>query len=261
MSGGHSKHEFALYVPMLTAALAGVRHSSSFFIDDALLVHRIQSILRLEPGDEIRLFDRRVQALCVVQAVNKKKVIFTVGEKKENSCVLPVITFCLPLLKKEDLEAALYSLVELGATAVKLVITDKSRQLGSQERESKEFERLERIMIAAAEQSKQFAFPLLSEPISFQTLCKLFASHEPSVARIFFDPAGDDLFTVMTDLRTNRPAEILLFVGPEGDLTEEEKGALIKAGVRFCKLTPTVLRAMQATAVGMGVVRSVIIGS
>ncbi|PKN03448.1 hypothetical protein CVU75_02160, partial [Candidatus Dependentiae bacterium HGW-Dependentiae-1] len=51
---------------------------------------------------------------------------------------------------------------------------------------------------------------------------------------------------------------ILLLVGPEGDLTEEEKGAISRAGVQFCKLTPTVLRAMQATAVGMGVVRSVI---
>ncbi|PKN03449.1 hypothetical protein CVU75_02165, partial [Candidatus Dependentiae bacterium HGW-Dependentiae-1] len=117
MSGGQSKHEFALYVPMLTTVLTGVHHSSSFLIDDALLVHRIQSVLRLEPGDEIRLFDRRVQALCLVQAVNKKKVTFTVSEKKENSCLLPAITFFLPLLKKEDLEAALYSLVELGATA------------------------------------------------------------------------------------------------------------------------------------------------
>ncbi len=258
MSGAHSKHEFALYVPNLTALLSRISVAQVLVLDDTEIVHRIQSVLRLEPGEEIRLFNRHTQALCIVQSVHKKEVRCLISESKETIPLAPSVTFFLPLLKKEDLEAALYSLVELGASAVQLVVTEKSRQLGPKEREQKELERLERVMIAAAEQSKQFSISVLSPAISFEALLGNLAQKKPGSVSIFFDPAGDDLFTVMSDLRKQNPAEIFLLVGPEGDLTEAEKGGLAKTGIRFCKLTPTVLRALQATAVGIGVVRSVV---
>lgn len=259
MSGAHSKHEFALYVPNLTGLLSHISAAQVLVFDDAEIVHRIQSVLRLEPGEEIRLFDRHMQALCIVQSVHKKEVRCLVSKRKETIPLMPPVTFFLPLLKKEDLEAALYSLVELGASAIQLVVTEKSRQPGPKEREQKELERLERVMIAAAEQSKQFVVPVLSPVISFEALLENLAQKKPGSVSLFFDPAGDDLFTVMSDLRVQSPAEIFLLVGPEGDLTEAEKQGLAKTGIRFCKLTPTVLRALQATAVGMGMVRSVVL--
>ena len=48
-------------------------------------------------------------------------------------------------------------------------------------------------------------------------------------------------------------------VGPEGDLTLEEKAYLKQLGFVFCALTPTVLRAQQAVALGLGVLRSYLI--
>ena len=45
-------------------------------------------------------------------------------------------------------------------------------------------------------------------------------------------------------------------VGPEGDLTQEEKDYLKQQGFVFCRLTPTVLRARQAVALGLGILRS-----
>lgn len=258
MSGAHSKHEFALYVPNLTALLSGVSAAQTLVFDNAEIVHRIQSVLRLEPGEEIRLFDRRIQALCVIQSVHKKEIRFLISKKKETMHLVPPVTFFLPLLKKEDLEMALYSLVELGATEIQLVVTEKSRQPGPKEREQKELERLERVMIAAAEQSKQFVIPVLSSAIPFETVLARFAQKKPGSIALFFDPEGDDFFSVMSNLRKQNPAEVFLLVGPEGDLTGEEKEALTKAGACFCKLTPTVLRALQATAVGMGAVRSVL---
>ena len=42
-------------------------------------------------------------------------------------------------------------------------------------------------------------------------------------------------------------------IGPEGDLTMQEKDLLKERDVQFLRLTPTVLRAQQAVAVSMGI--------
>ena len=49
-----------------------------------------------------------------------------------------------------------------------------------------------------------------------------------------------------------------MLVGPEGDLTHEEKQFVDDHGFIFCKLTPTIMRAHQAVAVGLGVLRSML---
>lgn len=256
MSFGESKHEFAIYVPTLSTQSAEVWAGRTLILEYPEIVHRVCTVLRLKAGESAVLFDRQIELSVQVHAADKKRVTFVVGEKKTHHVLQPAITFFLPVLKKEDLESALYSLVELGASAVQLVATEKARRVGPKEREEKELERLERIMIAAAEQSKQFALPELHAPIPFdQVVEQLKKTDAPS---IFFDPDGEDLFTVMTDLRAQKPRHIFLLVGPEGDLTDQEKAQLAQVPVRACKLTPTVLRSVQAVAVGIGVVRSVI---
>ncbi len=261
MFGGESKHEFAIYVPNLGSLRAGISGAHQCVLTDPALVHRIHAVLRLEPGESVILFDRQIRTRCVIRAVSKKEIPCVFEEKQKNIVLQPDITFFLPVLKKEDLESALYCLVELGANHVQLVATEKTRHAGNKERAQsehahKEFERLERIMIAAAEQSKQFALPELRAPISFDQAIKQFQKTE--AFSIFFDPEGQDLFTVMTDLRAQKPHHLFLLVGPEGDLTAQEKALLANAKVLSCRLTPTVLRSVQAVAVGMGVVRSVV---
>jgi 16S rRNA (uracil1498-N3)-methyltransferase len=252
-----SKHEFALYAPDLGSFLIARGHGDSVVIKDPTLIHRIGTVLRLEVGESVLLFDQKLHAQCTLQVVNKKEVTCIVAEKQENCVLQPAVTFFLPVLKKEDLEIALYSLVELGATTVQLVTTTKSRHLGQKEREEKELERLERIIIAAAEQSKQFSFPCLQAPISFDQMLAYIQKKTQATA-LFFDPAGQSLFSIMKELHAAKPTEVIALVGPEGDLTDQEKASLEQAHVRFCKLTPTVLRSVQVVAVGMGVIRSVV---
>ena len=48
----------------------------------------------------------------------------------------------------------------------------------------------------------------------------------------------------------------MLLIGPEGDLALQEK-ELVAGKMQFCALTPTILRASQAAALSIGIVRSV----
>lgn len=245
------KHQFSLYVPGLSSLTAGLSKDQLFTLADPDLVHRIMVILRLAIGESLLIFDQKVQVMVIINAAQKNKLIqLKIESKKSNQVFQPDIVFLLPLLKKESLEAALYSLTEIGVSKIHLAITQKSQQRWT----PKEQERAQKIIIAAAEQSKNFAFPQLFSPLALDELC---AQLEPASFKIFFDPAGRRLSECL-ELVQHAPKQITLAIGPEGDLTEEEKELMHRRGFTFCALTPTVLRACQAAALSTGIFRSII---
>ncbi len=247
-----SKHQFSLYVSTLAADIKGVDVGASIFLHDEHLIRRISSVLRLQPGDTITLFDRSVHIIGVLRSVNKKNIKVTLQIKNNNSQFIPSIILLLPLLKRDALEAAIYSAVELGVNEIRLVQTEKSqRSWGG----AKEFKRLQRIMIAAAEQSKHFSFPELCAP---EKLIPLLEDIEKISAKIFFDLTGTPMLEVVQSFKDKKIEHILLMVGPEGDLSAEEKASLKNSAFTFCALTPTILRARQAVAVGLGAFRSML---
>jgi len=119
----------------------------------------------------------------------------------------------------------------------------------------KEEERIERIMQAAAEQSKNFAFPKVSSPVPLEVAV---AGVARDAIKIFFDPTGCSLNNLITSINTSLSTRIILSVGPEGDLTMDEKASLNGQGFVFCQLTPTILRAQQAVTVSVGALRSLL---
>lgn len=246
-----SKHEFALYVPFLREKVTTI--NKNLVIDDQQLSMRISSVLRLQPKEQLVLFDEIIHAQCELIEASKKAVTFKVLEKGNNAPLKPKITFALPLLKRDDFETALYSLVELGAQAVQFITTEKvQRSLYGE----KEYERCKRIMISAAEQSKNFAIPELFLPIS---LPEYVAKISPmNIPKIYFDVEGESVLTLAQELYAQKPQELILMVGPEGDLTSDEKELVRSGNFTFCTLTPTVLRSVSAVELGLGIFRSVL---
>lgn len=248
-----NKHEFAIYFPELGSKLQDIKPGDKIAIDDPAILVRITSVLRLKVGESFILFDKNLQAQVSLAQITKKTVECEIISKELNKIIKPSITFVLPLLKRDDFESSLYSLVELGASKVQIVTTQKTtRAWGGQ----KEFERCERIMIAAAEQSKNFAFPQLFSPVSLACCFASIASSK--VPKIYFDPEGQDAMQLITDLRVDKPQELILMIGPEGDLTYDEKESLRSIDFKLCSLTPTILRSATAVIVGLGMIRSLL---
>ena len=245
------KHQFALYASTITSLVSALTHGQSFTITDSDLIHRMITILRLTVGESLVLFDQKTQAkVTITNTVKNKSVQVTLDGKQSNHSYQPQLTFLLPLLKKEALETALYSLTEVGVNQIQLLTTQKSQQKWT----PKEHERAHKIIIAAAEQSKNFAFPALLAPISIAQL-PASKDHEH---KLFFDPAGKTLASCLQNIQELKSGNIILAIGPEGDLTVEEKEKMKAAGFIFCSLTPTILRACQAAALSAGVIRSII---
>jgi len=250
------KHEFALSVELLSLLIQKKGSGDSVIFSDDKLFHRIVTVLRLRIGDTCVFFDREIFITATIIAfVGKKQVHITIQSVQSTTALHPKITFLLPLLKRDDLESALYSLAEVGVNTIQLVSTQKTGNQWSRDRDN---ERIQRIIIAAAEQSKNFAYPHVKAPISLQAALK---EYSDAAAKIFFDPKGRKFFDVMQTLHSAQPEHVLLLVGPEGDLNLEEKKMVQTNNFIFCALTPTIMRATQAAAFAAGFVRSLLVSA
>jgi 16S rRNA (uracil1498-N3)-methyltransferase len=246
-----SKHEFALYIPFFSKIVKPV--GQLIEVQDQQLVVRVGSVLRLKVGETVIFFDEGIHAAVELVEISKKEVKVRILSQQKNSSHEPKICFALPILKKDDFESALYSLVELGATSIQLITTEKIHRSWAGE---KELERCQRIMIAAAEQSKNYAMPEILAPI---TLPKYLAAIAQSkVAKVYFDVDGQSALAISQELNAQKPKELILMAGPEADLTPDEKQSVLNNGFKVCALTPTVLKSVSAIQLGMGILRSVL---
>ena len=252
------KHEFALYIESLSLLVQKKGPGSVLVFSDEKLFHRMATVLRLCIDDSIVFFDREIFVKATITAfVSKKQIHVTIQSIQSTTVFHPEITFLLPVLKRDDLETALYALVEVGVNAIQLVFT---RKTGNQWSGSRNSERIQRIIIAAAEQSKNFAYPQVKAPIPLEVALKDYSGAQYT-KKLFFDPAGKKFFDVIQTLHGDKPERVVLFVGPEGDLSLEEKKMVQAHNFIFCALTPTIMRAAQAAALAAGFVRSLLVSA
>lgn len=223
-------------------------------IKDQDMIHRVLNVIRLEIGCNLIIFDKNINANFQLLDFHKKKDLkLKLINAEHNKIIKPHINFFLPILKRESLESSLYACQELGVNEITIIKTVKTQKIFNHQRATK-------ILVSAAEQSKNFNISKLNLPINLEQ-CVNFSSEEDSV-KIFFDSEGEK-FNEVVDLVKNKLSKninlkIDLIIGPEADLTEKEKLLLKHNRFIFCKLTPTILRACQATNVAIGAFRAIL---
>lgn len=243
------KHLFAIYFHQTSAKFSTTSTHPIIIADDAL-IYRINRILRLHQEDELILFDRENNAYVALQEIGKTQLIFRLIKFNKNRPTTPVIDALLPILKRDHLEQAVYELSSLGVNLIQLIKTKKMHPLAN---EKKELMRLQNIIIAAAEQSKNFLFPKLLLPIEL-----IQATEKIEGEKLFFDPEGKSFFPYIATMYEKKLQKISILVGPEGGLTQEEKELISKAGFSSFRLTNTILTAHQAISLAAGIIKTLI---
>ncbi|MBI2344563.1 16S rRNA (uracil(1498)-N(3))-methyltransferase [Candidatus Dependentiae bacterium] len=238
------KHIFAIYIANFWNNVYKV--DAIVKIIDPDIVHRLIKVLRIQIGQRFIFFDSVYHGIIEISDISKKYFLVTIINFEKNIEPLVKIKFLLPLLKKEALEEAVYSLVEIGVSEIQLVVTQKSRQKLLNDNE---FVRLEAIVVSAAEQSKNYVIPKIKLPIHLSDI--QFSLQEQ---KIVFDPQGESFFDLKVKILKSK--EIHLLVGPEGGLAKEELQQLEHYLFQKCRLTSTILRAVQAISVGVGLFKA-----
>jgi len=248
------KHLFALYLENLSNLIYNLKKNQTFELADKSLHNRLTRVLRLKENEQFVLFDKNLNTKLSLNSQtfeNTKKIYITIKEINKNKALEPEVIFCPSLLKKNAFEEIIYTAAQMGANVIQPVITEKvQRKWGGE----KERERLQKIMICACEQSKNFVMPVLHDPIELEVFLK--KSDSKNSKKILFDDSGKPILDLLKNL--NKQQKLFLMFGPEGGFSEKEIELIKVAGFVAYALTPTILRSVDAVILGLGCVASVV---
>jgi 16S rRNA (uracil1498-N3)-methyltransferase len=255
--------------------IAGALSQGADVVASAEQAHYLGTVLRRTSGDMVRLFNGADGEWSARVTVPRRGLMsLTVetqlrGQQPESG---PWLVFAL--LKRDATDLVIRQAVELGATRILPVITERTNAARVNE------ERLRAIAIEAAEQSERLTVPVVEPLAHFDAVLaawpgerRLFAAlerswptaHEPDSRTQTChvvdeaanprrrDPENDGSFR--PDDRTRSPGRdgtaMALLVGPEGGFTSTERELLRRFDfITPISLGPFVLRAETAAAAG-----------
>lgn len=241
-------HVFACFSPTIDELAINSQKSSQthFRYHNEEIAHRLHRVIRIRPKEQAILFGKKYALDIELEEINSPYIVFTILQQRTISPLQPTINLWLPLLEKSALEQALYSATILGVHTICLITTAKSKR---QTLSPTELQRFTRIMIAAAEQSKQFCLPRIHAVSDWNDLP---IPSQPIMA----DIDGSSLTQCTSKLDTTLPCTLI--IGPSGGFTAQEKQKFESQGILKAKLGPSILRSEDAVMVSLGIMRSLL---
>ena len=196
--------------------------------------HYLSGVMRLQPGDPVRLFDDiSGEWLAKVAHVGKRDMVLAVEAKLCPREAVPDLWLLMAPIKKGRIDWIVEKACELGIDRILPVITQRTIV------DRVNTDRLRAHMIEAAEQCGRTALPTLDDAVK---LDRLLAGWPSDRALLFADEAGG---VPIAQVASKGAAAIL--IGPEGGFTDSER-ALIRAlpAAQGVTLGPRILRADTA---------------
>lgn len=210
----------------------------------------LSRVLRLKTQDEVLINDLKGHDyLGRIESIEKNSTKVELREKVEgsNESTLKVTLFQgLPKAGKMDL--IVQKCTELGVVKIVPVVTE--RVVVKNSAEFKKLDRLKRISLEAAKQSKRSMLPLITEPIDFSDLLVEMKKLDVLVVP-YENQENYGFLTLKKELA--HISTMGIFVGPEGGFTEKEIELLSERGAKILTLGNRILRTETAgfTAVAM----------
>ncbi len=129
--------------------------------------HHIAKVLRMNPGDELTLFNGRGgEWSAVLESVGKKSVTARPLAFHERDRTAPVpVTLGLPLIKGDRMDYALQKATELGVAAIRVLDTERTEVRLKGERAAKKADHWWQVVISACEQCGLNRPPALDGPL------------------------------------------------------------------------------------------------
>ena len=207
--------------------------------------HHALSVLRVHNGEMIRLADGIGNWIDgEITELSKNSLTVQVRERGADPAARTQITIAQAILKGENQKAALDQLVQAGVDAI--LPWQAHRSVAAIDKSQKWHE----VMIAAARQSRRAQIPTLLPKSDLEVLIATSSEYDYAIA---LHESGTTLLSEHSEIAT--ADRILVIVGPEGGLSEQEIAQLEKASIPTVKLGDAVLRADLAGAVALGAIR------
>ena len=217
--------------------LAGARDVAQLPADEA---HHLLKVLRLRPGDRVQVFDGRgVEWRARVHSADRSGATVSLLEPVEPRRPSVELTLVQAVLKGEAMDEVVRDCTMVGVASIRPILSAHTTVKASTMAMAPE--RWRRIALAAAKQCGASRLPAIDSVVSFDQC----VGHGPfQSAFVLVEPAVASAPLRIRQLAARAvPKEAMLFVGPEGGWTEDERDRAIAAGCTPLSLGALTLRA------------------
>ena len=211
--------------------------------------HHCRNVLRLGSGDKVVLFNGRGSEITAAivrsddAAIHLRKL-----HQAETPPLRCQITLGQAVPKGKNMDLIVQKAVEIGAAEIVPILSDRTVVRLDAETASSKRAKWQTVAIEAAKQCGQNWLPEVGMP---QTLARFFQTRRPFELQLIGSLQSDALHLKKilqqhAEAYGNRPANVLMLVGPEGDFTPAELSLARSQGCRPITLGPIVLRVETA---------------
>jgi 16S rRNA (uracil1498-N3)-methyltransferase len=195
----------------------------------------------MRPGEGVALTDGHgVVVTGVVTETGKRRLVVSVGQVETVPEPSPAVTVVQALPKGDRGELAVEVLTEIGVARIVPWAASRSVAVWRGERAAKSLARWRSTAREAAKQSRRAWFPEVTDPATADDVSSLLAGADLGV--VLHEAADQPL----SSLGVPEAGSVVVVVGPEGGLTDEEVTAFVTAGGHVVHLGSEVLRTSTA---------------
>ena len=209
------------------------------------------TVRRIRPGERLVLSDGAgALARCEVREAGKRGLSAQVVERWTAPRPMPPVTVVQAIPKSERSELAIELATEAGAD--RFVAWQAARCVArwDGDRAAKGLRRWRAVARSAARQSRRAYIPEVGGPVSTDALGGLVAERVGSGGLVLVLHESAD--RPLAELPVAQADSIMVIVGPEGGVSDDEIADLTAVGAVTVRLGPTVLRTSTAAAVALG---------
>ena len=207
--------------------------------------HHIRQVLRLQPGDDIIVFDGQgVELQAHIIAFDEGGVLIDLADFLINNTESPLnLVLAQGFLKDKKMDTLVRQLTELGVRSWLPFLAERSIPNPDERRRQTRHERWQKITREAVKQCRRGKVMQVAPIMSFE---KALDQSEPfDVKIIFWENETHPLSgTIQNTLPHNG---VFAMIGPEGGFSEREVNAALDRGFVCVGLGPRILRAETAT--------------
>ena len=202
--------------------------------------HYVSKVMRLKENEVFSLFNSSGEWEAKISNITKSIVEFNVTKQLRHKENTKDLWLAFSPIKSNYFNFMIQKATELGVTKFLPIIFERTivRKINK--------ERLEKVIIEAAEQSNRITVPSIEDP---QKL-KSFLNNDMDL--IFTDLNTANTKIDLTKL-TTKPTCVI--IGPEGDFSEKEREEILKFnGVQSVKINENILRSETAVISALSII-------
>ncbi len=209
------------------------------------------TVRRLRVGERVDVTDGEGRlAECLVVSAERGRLELEVVARTFVAEPQPRVTVVQALVKGERSELAVELLTEVGVDEIVPWAAGRCVAAWVPDRSGR---RWEQAAASAAKQARRARWPMITDVHDSAALQA--RVHAASLALVLHETAAEPLAAVLAK-QVPQTGEVLIVVGPEGGITDDELAGFEAAGARTVRLGPSVLRASTAGCAAAGVVLS-----